>query len=271
MLSGCFSSSKATSPKPSASSASKIPADVSEEAAARVLEVLAQDRERPSRIEFTGYQVSKEHAQRLASLPVHLRIPRSQWRAHPNYKGRFQMPNFHHDFRQEMQAIIVALWDAVGNKGSAQAHAEAVAERRAKDPQEAEPASDAAQKVARAATSADRLRAALDVWQGFKQHLDKHIAIEERAIFPNIKAHYPELDVSFLYDDHKSLLELEGRVIRCLHDAARKPEDTSLVVAALEDVIRFDREFVNHLGEEEEFIVPLCLLSEACVLHGPKP
>lgn len=263
MLKACFSGPKAPAPAEQVT--------VSEEVASRVLQVLAENRERPARIEFVGYTKSAEHAARLEALPAHLRIPPSEWRAHPNYKGRFQMPNFHHDFRQELQAIIATLWEEVGNAGSIQNLAQDVSDHRGSNPEEAEPASDAASKVARAKTSAQRWRAALDVWAGFKQHLDKHVGIEERAIFPSLRAHYPDLNFEFLYEDHKELLASETDAISKLKLAASRSGDEGAISAALDAVVRFDENFMNHLGEEEEFVVPLCLSTRHCALHGPRP
>lgn len=84
-------------------------------------------------------------------------------------------------------------------------------------------------------------------------------------------AHYPGLDVEFLYNDHKHLLALESKVVAQLRRATGAPDDSDVICAALEAAVKFDQEFVNHLGEEEEFIVPLCLSTEHCVLHGPRP
>jgi hypothetical protein len=33
----------------------------------------------------------------------------------------------------------------------------------------------------------------------------------------------------------------------------------------------FDQEMMNHLGEEEEFVIPLCMSTCECLLHGPRP
>ena len=112
----------------------------------RVRQVLSEDRERPSRIMFQGYQPSEEHKLRMAGLPARLRIPRSSWASHPNYKGRLQMPNFHHDFRQYMQAIIALLVDAADPSLNVIAQlSRDVHERRQRSPQEAQPASSAAE------------------------------------------------------------------------------------------------------------------------------
>jgi hypothetical protein len=56
---------------------------------------------------------------------------------------------------------------------------------------EAEPSSPAAAAVGAAKTRAQLMQAALQLWVGFRAHLNHHVGIEERAIFPSAGAHYP--------------------------------------------------------------------------------
>ena len=203
-----------------------VPADIVD----RVKHVLTEDRERPGRIKFSGYKVSREHRQRMSSLPQHLQIPRSQWATHPNYVGRFQMPNFHHEFRQELQRTIKSLWAAVQRPSEASQH----------------------------------LSDALAEWRDFETRMAKHIRIEEGAIFPSLARHYPALDFSFLYEDHEELGQYEKHIGELLQTASSS-EDAA---EALRATVKFDLEFMDHLGEEEEFVVPLCLSTKHCALHG---
>ena len=214
---------------------------------------------------------SEEHKLRMAGLPARLRIPRSSWASHPNYKGRFQMPNFHHDFRQYMQAIIALLVDAADPSLNVIAQlSRDVHERRQRSPQEAQPASSAAEQASGAVTTQERVERAAALWRDFKSKLNRHVGIEESAIFPAIAAHYPGLDLQFLYSDHEELLDLEVSVARALREADATA-DQQAIETALEKVVEFDEQFVTHLGEEEEFVVPLCLLTQQCLLHGPRP
>lgn len=235
--------------------------------AERVRAVLAQDRERPNRIAFAHYRPSKEHAERLRQLPEPLRLPRAAWRGHARYAGRFQMPNFHHDFRQELQAVACALFDALGHGLAPELHRD-VLQRRGQNPAEAEPSTRSAERVARAAGPKELVAAALAEWQSFEQRLAKHVRIEESWIFPAIQTHYPSLDLSFLVDDHRELLAAERRVGAQVRQA--QGLDPAAIERALEELLAFDAQFMDHLGEEEEFVVPLCLGTQHCLLHGPK-
>lgn len=231
--------------------------------AARVLHVLSEDRERPARIEFSGYRSSAEHKQRLAMMPAHLRIPRSEWARHPKYAGRFQMPNFHHEFRQELQAVIALLWNVWSDT---MVQGDTVEEKTSDST-----LSDAVMKRIKCAPGS-QLKHAMTWWKAYKARLTKHIGIEENWIFPSIRAHYPDLDLSFLFDDHRALELEEEQVGSALRKcAAASANDTKTLMAALEAVVKYDEHFMDHLGEEEEFVVPLCLSTRHCLLHGPKP
>ena len=77
----------------------------------RVSEVLNQDREADM---FLAYTVSEQHKTRMASLPAHIKsFDRPKWKTHPNYHTRRQMPDYHVNFRLEMQALLQSVWQAL--------------------------------------------------------------------------------------------------------------------------------------------------------------
>ena len=112
--------------------------------------------------------------------------------------------------------------------------------------------------------SASDLSDALAEWRDFETRMAKHIRIEEGAIFPSLARHYPALDFSFLYEDHEELGQYEKHIGELLQTASSS-EDAA---EALRATVKFDLEFMDHLGEEEEFVVPLCLSTKHCALHG---
>ncbi len=109
-------------------------------------------------------------------------------------------------------------------------------------------------------TGAQRLSHCADALRIFEycmQGLAFHVSIEERRLFPMLQREYPSVDVSFLYEDHKHLHKLEDSLKKTLRACAKK--DGSSLDAAISSALEFDACLLQHLGEEEEIVVPMML------------
>ena len=95
------------------------------------------------------------------------------------------------------------------------------------------------------------------MWNYHLRHISAHIQIEESFLFPKMQKLYPEIDSSWLFEDHKHLTALESKVTRALKET--NPENS---LALVEIVLDYDRSLMTHLGEEEEWVVPLMTLPE---------
>ena len=96
------------------------------------------------------------------------------------------------------------------------------------------------------------------MWNYHLRHISGHIGIEESFLFPKMQAIYPNIDSSWLFEDHKFLTQLESKVTRALQEAASVESGLTLV----EVVLDYDQSLMTHLGEEEEWVVPLTTLPD---------
>ena len=105
------------------------------------------------------------------------------------------------------------------------------------------------------------LQSAYKSYQGMMRGLHGHISIEEGYYFPNLSK-LSGVDLQHLYEDHKHLGESESRIsslLRLMVENTAKGRDVRMASAVLSCVLRYDTELMNHLGEEEEIVVPLTL------------
>jgi hemerythrin-like domain-containing protein len=187
--------------------------------------VLAQDR---SALIFTEYEASAQHKARVDGLGS-LQVRREEWLSHSGWGKRHQMPTYHIHFRQEMQDVLHLLSEFYAST----------------------------KRDTRLADEADSR------FVRFQSGLHGHVRLEETYYFPNLKAKYPRIDLSFLYADHARLHEFEREVLRGFKGLQTIAEYGSIEREDKADMIRkvltFDQCLVNHLGEEEDIVVPLTL------------
>ena len=89
-------------------------------------------------------------------------------------------------------------------------------------------------------------------------HIHGHIGIEESYMFPAFQAHYKNLDSSFLLADHEKLDGLETAIGNKFQEVRLELKSES-VVQLLEQFLDYDTVLMQHLGEEEEWVVSLDL------------
>ena len=222
---------------------------LSEEVLQQLQNILSQNRHV---INFQHYQTCEEHKNRILQRPSRMNIPRNEWFNHPNFRKRPQMPSYHVHFREEMQSVLNILYALYQHNNN----------------QEYE---------------IKKFQQAYSIFQSSMETLHFHVQIEEGSFFPELQSKNRDFDLSFLYKDHQYLHETEDNLIRKFQSIKRKidlntkgkkkntendnnqtlppspiisiQDKSELLVLA----IKFDEVLINHLGEEEEIVVPLCL------------
>jgi iron-sulfur cluster repair protein YtfE (RIC family) len=236
--------------------------------------ILGQDRGKTS---FTQYQTSQKHKDRLDKYKTVApdifdnpqKTPRTKWFSHANWSKNPQMPSYHVHFRDEMQQVFRYLYNAY--------HASIITTTTTTT-------KDKATNSRVVVSSA--IQRAHSMFVGSMQGLSGHVRIEEQTLFPMLKRKHPTVDISFLYDDHKHLHKLERVAQSHLEQLVvmtrqqqqqqqaldekrsssgllpeKKNNTTMQILNATLHVLAFDDALVNHLGEEEEVVVPLMLSS----------
>ena len=97
--------------------------------------------------------------------------------------------------------------------------------------------------------------------------LSFHVQIEENHFFPACQEAYPMINLQSLFDDHEKLHEKESNLHSEFHESLALLNDTGADVTKLvtslvklgSSALAFDDVLMNHLGEEEEIVVPICL------------
>jgi hypothetical protein len=92
---------------------------------------------------------------------------------------------------------------------------------------------------------------ALDKFQHVMSGLRFHASLEEKNLFPALQATYPDIDLRFLYEEHAYLFEREQALIKKF----------DITEDLLCEIVKFDKLFNTHLGEEEDVVAPMCLLN----------
>jgi len=196
----------------------------------RLQTVCAQDR---TQTLFTHYQTSASHRKRVEAMPAHLKLDRSQWTAHPNWTTRRHLTSFHVQYRCHIQEVLRKLGGLYEARIS----------------------------------SREMDYSITDVCKDFETAmslLQRHVRIEESMIFPDLKAYYRDrVDLQWLFDDHQELLRMEGSTTALFRStAAAGAASLEQLVELITTVLRLDQDLMNHLGEEEEVVVALHLLSD---------
>jgi hypothetical protein len=212
---------------------------------AQLKQVLSDDRDV---LIYYNYTPSKEHLERIQQakkeLPIIFDNPdlmrRDNWVKHRNWRKNSQMPPFHVHFREEMQQSIRHIYQCLVSLSE--------------------------NKTSRAATSASQ---AYGAFRGCMSGLNGHVGIEEYAVFPQFQKKFPGVDINFLYQDHQKLHDKEAKTreaLKALWDdlkgSAADEVSSDTVMDALQELLDFDQDLMAHLGEEEEFIVPMTLSTE---------
>jgi hypothetical protein len=194
----------------------------------RLQRTLSEDRHS---VNFTSYQTSDEHKSRISTRPSRMNIPRELWFKHPNYPKQHQMPTYHVHFREEMQSVLSHLLSWYQN------------------------------------TSTRDFTKAYRYFHGSMEGLHGHVQIEEGYFFPKLQSAHPDFDLRFLYQDHQVLHQAEANLkekLEMVSKKLRQGKDADVTnqekLSVLRLAVEFDEILINHLGEEEEIVVPLCLM-----------
>jgi iron-sulfur cluster repair protein YtfE (RIC family) len=108
-------------------------------------------------------------------------------------------------------------------------------------------------------------RATSTFMRGMRE-LSVHVQIEEEHVFPRYEQEFPDIDFSWLYEDHKGLHEKEDDTMKVLGAASAKVKLSRAEVLQLATTLMaFDDALNNHLGEEEEVVTPLALFANVGV------
>ena len=231
-----------------------------------------------SLVNYPHYEVCEAHKLRLRGLTPEMRIPREKWFDHPFYRKQKQMCDYHVHFREEMLQVMVGIQGAHNLFLDAGGREE-----------------DEANRERARAGMMKGLRRTSSIFSKSMEVLNFHVTMEERYLFPEMQK-ISIIDLSFLYQDHKHLHEAEAKVTSALDvllqhllrtmtarsqeylkqqrsqgqsdskddkgDRGDSDEDVKggqmfldLIACALE----FDTVFMNHLGEEEEIVMPISL------------
>jgi len=135
-------------------------------------------------VNYSNYVTSDEHKNRMKTLPKKLRIPRDQWFNHKNWPGRVHMPNYHVHFRQTMQQVIKAIVLSF--------------------------------QTSSVAACRQNIQSALRSFQSLLRSLSGHVSIEERVAFPQMVRAHPNVNLKFLWEDHKELHQDADKLVRQL-------------------------------------------------------
>lgn len=206
-------------------------------------DILAQDR---SVLNYVHYTPSPEHHARMTQLlqaAPHLYdnpqvTPRSEWFRHPRWHQNSQMPPFHVHYRQEMQTVLKLLLHA-------------------HDSLDGEVGGGGQQQQQQQAAAARALRNAQVDFIASMRDLTGHVSIEEYTCFPLYEQAYPQVNIGFLYQDHKDLHAAENRVRQAMDQLLSgggggvMAGSTALVVsrrdvlAVIDKMLEFDAQLMN--------------------------
>jgi hemerythrin-like domain-containing protein len=199
----------------------------------RLERILAQDRRA---LNFEHYTVSKEHSKRMEQLAQQVPqlygnpeiTPRSKWFHHPRFNENSQMPPYHVHFREEMKHVLSYVYKAYNGDDTRK-----------------------------------QMKSACRMFSGSMRGLNGHVSIEEYSVFPVYRDCFPEVNIDFLYHDHKSLKEAEHKIVNELEALAQKESvSKDEIVDCLQQVLDFDDQLMAHMGEEEEIVVPMSLTDQ---------
>lgn len=140
-------------------------------------------------VNYINYVTSDEHKKRMKTMPKRLQIPRDKWFTHKYWHGRIHMPNYHVHFRQDMQEAVKAIVRSF--------------------------------QTASLASRRQNMEHALRTFRLNLRSLNGHVGIEERSVFPMMVAANPDVDLKFLWEDHKELHNTADKVVHLLQQHIR--------------------------------------------------
>lgn len=82
--------------------------------------------------------------------------------------------------------------------------------------------------------------------------LQYHAMVEEQSLFPKLMSTYPKVDLKFLYEEHGELHTQEQKLMEAFGQSLEN---------LLMQIVDFDRLFMAHLGEEEDVVTPMMLVT----------
>lgn len=222
---------------------------LSDEVNNKLQSILSQNRHI---LNFTIYETCSEHKNRISQRPIRMNIPRNDWFNHPNFRRKPQMPSYHVHFREEMQSVLNLLYAWYQNNQNEE-------------------------------YGIKKFQQAYNLFQNSMEGLHFHVQIEENSFFPELQSKNPDFDLSFLYKDHEYLHQAEDNLLKKFQLIKRKLElnkgkknnnnngdnnnnNSNSTTVTIQDksellalAVTYDEVLINHLGEEEEIVVPLCL------------
>jgi hypothetical protein len=196
--------------------------------------VLAQKRQEEI---FYGFVPSPMHQARMAKLPLELRIPRESWVDHGHWSLNKQMTAYHVPIRWKMQQVIAQLVACYHSNDAI-----------AIDFGRSRPAME------------EQLADANRVFSLCMMVLSGHVVKEEGGTFPSLGHFFPHVDMSDMYDTHRELEDADEKV-KSLFVEVEQNISHDLVAKLIQEVVHFDALLNQHLGEEEELVVPMSLLA----------
>lgn len=140
-------------------------------------------------LNYTNYVTSDTHKKRMKTLPKRLLISRDKWFNHKNWPGRMHMPSYHVHYREEVQEVIETIVQSF--------QMPSISGRR------------------------QCMESALRFFQSSMQGLSGHVRIEESWYFHLLIRANPDVDLKFLWHDHKDLHEDVDNVIDQLRQHIR--------------------------------------------------
>jgi len=188
------------------------------------LQAILSDKRRGQEI-YEDYSTSSEHISFISNLPPELQLPRNEWIKHDHWDVTPLMTSFHVKFRISLQQIIRALVSAyIGTHGT---------------------------DVPRAAQNE------------FSLELEKHAHLEEQNIFPVLEELFPKARGmrEALQTAHIELEKSETAINNMFSEIDDdKCYKGSLALRKLiTAMVNYDTQLMQHLGEEEEIVVPMGL------------
>lgn len=226
---------------------------------AQLQSILSEDR---STQIFEHYSPSLAHVARMKKLRTvqpELCIPRGEWLSHENWSLNKQMTSYHIPIRSKMQASLVELvscYDEVGREGEAVDLGLGGEEQL---------------EVMRG-----RVASAFQAFRMCTMVLGGHAGKEERNTFPAMMHWFPKVDMKDMFDTHEDLDHaadavgaMFGRLQAHLDgDGGAKGDCGSsssssaheLLADLVDAALQFDAQLNQHLGEEEELLVPMSLV-----------
>ena len=181
-----------------------------------------------SSVQYYNYESRDKHKKFIGALPENLQIKRKDWTKHKAFDSQTLLIRGHRNFRQSskrcVELIVSVLKSNKNNKKSLQS-----------------------------------IRTVQNIYYSLMSSLHSHSRYEENKLFKYLEKKY-NVDLSLLLEDHQLIETMEETCKSSLnHIISSKSASKELVLKALRHFIKFDNNFVRHLGEEESIVIPMLL------------